>query len=69
MLGMAAPVVAAPKYFFAPIGGWHSEVIVNPMECAVEAVELEQYFPESAFDSLFIGGTAMQQPFIYGWKG
>jgi len=31
MLGMAGPVAAAaPTYFFAPIGGWHSDVIVNP---------------------------------------
>lgn len=31
LLGMAAPVAAvAPKYFFAPIGGWKSDVILNP---------------------------------------
>lgn len=33
MLGMAAPVAAvAPKYFFAPIGGWTSDVIVRPFD-------------------------------------
>jgi hypothetical protein len=31
MLGMAAPVAAvAPTYFFAPVGGWHSDVIAHP---------------------------------------
>ena len=31
MLGLAAPVAAvAPTYVFAPIGGWRSDVIVNP---------------------------------------
>jgi hypothetical protein len=29
-LGLAAPVaVVAPTYFFAPIGGWHSDVIAH----------------------------------------
>jgi hypothetical protein len=31
MLGLAVPVAAvAPTYVFAPIGGWRSDVIVNP---------------------------------------
>jgi hypothetical protein len=30
MLGLAAPVAIAPTYFFAPIGGWKSDVIINP---------------------------------------
>jgi hypothetical protein len=31
LLGMAAPAaVVAPKYFFAPLGGWTSDVIVPP---------------------------------------
>lgn len=31
LFASAAPVAAvAPKYFFAPLGGWHSEVIANP---------------------------------------
>lgn len=31
MLGMAAPVAVAPTYFFAPIGGWKSDLIAQPM--------------------------------------
>jgi len=31
IFGLAAPVAAvAPTYFFAPIGGWKSEVIAHP---------------------------------------
>lgn len=37
LLGMAAPVAAAaPKYFFAPVGGWHSDVIANPFDIAYQ---------------------------------
>jgi hypothetical protein len=33
MLGLAAPAaVVAPKYFFAPLGGWKSDVITNPSD-------------------------------------
>jgi hypothetical protein len=33
LFGLAAPVAAvAPTYFFAPVGGWHSDTIVNPNE-------------------------------------
>lgn len=33
LLGAAAPVAAvAPTYFFAPVGGWKSDVIVNPFQ-------------------------------------
>lgn len=31
MMGSVAPVAAvAPTYFFAPVGGWKSDVIINP---------------------------------------
>ena len=31
MLGLAGPVAAvAPTYFFAPVGGWKSDVIASP---------------------------------------
>ena len=31
LLGAAGPVAAVvPTYFFAPVGGWKSDVIVNP---------------------------------------
>lgn len=31
ILAGAAPVaVVAPKYFFAPVGGWKPDVIINP---------------------------------------
>ena len=29
---MALPVAVSPKYFFAPIGGWKSDVLINPGE-------------------------------------
>lgn len=33
LLGAAAPVaLAKPTYFFAPVGGWASDVIINPSE-------------------------------------
>lgn len=33
LLGLAVPALAvAPKYFFAPMGGWHSNVIHNPAD-------------------------------------
>ena len=31
----AAAVATAPTYFFAPIGGWKSDTIVNPNEVAI----------------------------------
>ena len=40
LFGMAAPVVAAaPTYFFAPIGGWKSDVILNPNDVTVADLE------------------------------
>jgi hypothetical protein len=53
MLGLAAPVAAvAPTYFFAPVGGWKSDVIINlfdtdfpveTVEFQVNAIELEAW--------------------------
>ena len=35
LFAAAAPVAAvAPKYFFAPVGGWHSDLIVHPKDPA-----------------------------------
>lgn len=34
----AGPVAAvAPTYFFAPVGGWKSDVIVNPLQERLDA--------------------------------
>jgi hypothetical protein len=43
MLGLGAATAAvAPTYFFAPIGGWKSDTIINPLYNEVSAAELEQ---------------------------
>lgn len=34
----AAAVQAAPTYFLPPIGGWKSDVIVNPNEIAINSL-------------------------------
>ena len=65
LLGLAAPVaVAAPKYFFAPIGGWKSDVIFNPenvLNCpslsAVAAIQMEQVMPE--LEDLYISSSVL----------
>jgi len=67
MLGMAAPIAAAPKYFFAPIGGWHSDVIANPHN-ELMASTLEDLIANTAYDNFFKGGWEMRRPFIYEWK-
>ena len=40
MLGTGAAVTVAPTYFFAPVGGWHSDVIEHP--CALRQANGKQ---------------------------
>lgn len=50
LLGMAAPAaVIAPKYFLAPIGGWRSDVIVNPSE----TIALQHELVRAELDTLY----------------
>ena len=67
ILGMAAPMVAiAPKtYVFAPIEGWHSDVIINPAYSLsdannISAISLNDMLSDVAYDNFFV-----QTPF---WK-
>lgn len=58
LFGNAAIVASTnPVHFIAPIGGWTSDVIINPnglSETAVEAIELEQWMSlESSASGIF----------------
>ncbi len=53
LLGLLAPVVAAaPKYFFAPIGGWKSDVIVNPIDIAYMPIDTAMKFNHKLYDEI-----------------
>lgn len=55
LLGFTAPVIAAkPTYFFAPIGGWESEVIANPYINSVSPATLEEIMAHVAYQNFFV---------------
>jgi hypothetical protein len=66
LLGAAPVIAVAPKYFFAPIGGWKSDVIVNPGEAIfylapdqwgladVDALTLESLRVNVVFENFFV---------------
>lgn len=67
--GAAAATAAAaiaPKYFFAPIGGWKSSILVNPIECTIG--QYADYPPLTElvkvyYDKRFVENLKQQTPF------
>lgn len=59
LLGAAPVIAVAPKYFFAPIGGWKSDVLINPPEVMFymnpsDITRLEDIRDEAIYHNLFL---------------
>ena len=69
MFGLAVPVIVATKTFvFAPVGGWHSDVIVNPPRSfsplfpEISAVTLDELVNSMAISNYLVS-TPLQKFF------
>ena len=61
LFGLAAPIAAvAPTYFFAPIGGWHSDVIFNPYGSDLQASALDDLVLGVAYDKFFVDDPKLE---------
>jgi hypothetical protein len=54
-IGMLGAVAVKPTYFFAPVGGWTSDVIINPNNLSKpQPINVAGTFYHGRYSSLFI---------------